>query len=52
MPRSTGGMEQLVPPSKDALHRRRFALKTHHEPLNRLLLLVRLHLNGLDDQTA
>lgn len=51
MPLSTGGLEQLARPIKDALHRRRFALK-NRERLNRLLLLMQLHLNGLDDQTA
>jgi hypothetical protein len=51
MPLSTGGLEQLARPVKDALYRRRFALK-NRERLNRLLLLMRLHLNGQDDQTA
>lgn len=51
MPLSTGGLEQLARPVKDALYRRRFALK-NRERLNRLLLLMQLHLNGLDRQTA
>lgn len=51
MPLSTGGLEQLARPVKDALYRRRFALK-NRERLNRLLMLMQLHLNGLDDQTA
>ena len=50
-PLGTGGLEQLVRPIKDSLHRRRFALK-NRERLNRLLPLMRLHRNGLDDQTA
>ena len=51
MPLSTGGLEQPVRPIKDALHRRRFALK-NRERLNRLLLLMQLHLHGWDEQTA
>jgi hypothetical protein len=50
MPLSTGGLEQLARPVKDAIYRRRFALK-NRERLNRLLLM-QLHLNGLDSQTA
>ena len=51
MPLSTGGLEQLARPVKDAIYRRRFALK-NRERLNRLLLLMQLHLNALDSQTA
>ncbi len=52
-PLSTGGLEQLARPVKDAIYRRRFALK-NRKRLNRLLmlLLMQLHLNGLDSQTA
>jgi len=51
LPLSTGGLEQLARPVKDAIYRRRFALK-NRERLNRLLLLMQLHLNALDSQTA
>jgi hypothetical protein len=51
MPLSTGGLEQLARPVKDAIHRRRFALK-NRERLNRLLMLMQLHVNGQDDRTA
>lgn len=51
MPLSTGGLEQLARPVKDTIYRRRFALK-NRKRLNRLLLLMQLHLNGLDSQTA
>jgi hypothetical protein len=51
IPLSIRRLEQLVRPIKDALYRRRLALK-NRERLNRLLQLMQLRLNGLDDQTT
>ena len=48
MPLTTAALEQLTRPIIVALHRRRYALK-NRERLNRLLMLLRLHINGDDD---
>jgi hypothetical protein len=48
MPLTTAALEQLARPIAAALHRRRYALK-NRERLNRLLMLVQLHVNGQDD---
>jgi hypothetical protein len=50
MPLSTGGLEQLTRPIRDAIHQRRYVLK-NRERMNRLLMLMQLHANGLDSQT-
>ena len=48
MPLTTAALEQLTRPISVALHRRRYALK-NRERLNRLLMLLQLHINGEDD---
>jgi hypothetical protein len=48
MPLTTAALEQLTRPIASALHPRRYALK-NRERLNRLLLLMQLHINGDDD---
>jgi hypothetical protein len=50
-PLSTGGLEQLARPVKNAIYERRYVLK-NRERLNRLLLLLQLHVNGHDSQVA
>lgn len=50
MPLTTGGLDQLIRLIGKALHPRRYALK-NRERLNRLLMLMQLHANGLDSQT-
>ncbi len=47
-PLSTSPMDGLIGPVRDALHRRRYGLKNRART-NRLLLLMQLHANGLDD---
>lgn len=51
MPLSTGGLEQLARPVKNAIYDRRFVLK-NRERLNRLLMLMQLHVNGHDSQVT
>jgi len=48
MPLTTAALEQLTRPISAALYRRRYALK-NRERLNRLLMLLQLHINGEDD---
>jgi hypothetical protein len=48
MPLTTSALEQLARPIAAALHPRRYALK-NRERLNRLLMLLQLHVNGQDD---
>ncbi len=48
MPLTTAALEQLARPITAALHPRRYALK-NRERLNRLLMLLQLHVNGQDD---
>jgi len=48
MPLTTAALEQLTRPIIAALYRRRYALK-NRERLNRLLMLLQLHINGDDD---
>lgn len=48
MPLTTAALEQLTRPIAAALYPRRYALK-NRERLNRLLLLMQLHINGDDD---
>jgi Transposase, Mutator family len=48
MPLTTAALEQLTRPIAAALHPRRYALK-NRERLNRLLMLMQLHINGDDD---
>ena len=48
MPLTTAALEQLTRPIIAALYRRRYALK-NRERLNRLLMLLQLHVNGEDD---
>lgn len=48
MPLTTAALEQLTRPIAAALYPRRYALK-NRERLNRLLMLMQLHLNGDDD---
>lgn len=48
MPLTTAALEQLARPITAALYPRRYALK-NRERLNRLLMLVQLHVNGQDD---
>jgi hypothetical protein len=49
-PLSTGGLEQLTRPIRDAIHPRRYVLK-NRERMNRLLMLMQLHADGLDSHT-
>jgi hypothetical protein len=51
MPLTTAALEQLTRPLSAALYPRRYALK-NRERLNRLLMLMQLHLNGEDDLQA
>lgn len=48
MPLTSAALEQLTRPLAAALYPRRYALK-NRERLNRLLMLIQLHLNGGDD---
>jgi hypothetical protein len=48
MPLTTAALEQLARPIVAALYPRRYALK-NRERLNRLLMLLQLHINGDDD---
>jgi hypothetical protein len=51
MPLTTAALEQIIRPITTALHPRRYALK-NRERLNRLLMLLQLHINGQDDVQA
>jgi hypothetical protein len=51
MPLTTCALEQITRPIVAALHPRRYALK-NRERLNRLLMLLQLHVNGQDDVQA
>jgi hypothetical protein len=51
MPLTTSALEQLTRPLYAALYPRRYALK-NRERLNRLLMLMQLHINGEDDVQA
>jgi hypothetical protein len=51
MPLTTSALEQLTRPIYAALYPRRYALK-NRERLNRLLMLMQLHINGEDDVRA
>jgi hypothetical protein len=51
MPLTTSSLEQIARPIITALHPRRYALK-NRERLNRLLMLLQLHVNGQDDVQA
>jgi hypothetical protein len=51
MPLTTSALEQITRPVITALYPRRYALK-NRERLNRLLLLLQLHVNGDDDVQA
>jgi hypothetical protein len=51
MPLTTGSLEQRLRPIRDAIHPRRYALK-NRERTNRLLMLMQLHANGDDSETA
>jgi Transposase, Mutator family len=51
MPLTTAALEQLTRPISAALYPRRYALKNRHR-LNRLLMLMQLHINGDDDVQA
>lgn len=51
MPLTTSALEQLTRPIAAALYPRRYALK-NRERLNRLLMLMQLHINGDDDVQA
>jgi hypothetical protein len=51
MPLTTAALEQVTRPIVTALYPRRYALK-NRERLNRLLLLLQLHVNGEDDVQA
>jgi hypothetical protein len=51
MPLTTAALEQLTRPIAPALYPRRYAFK-NRERLNRLLLLMQLHINGDDDVQA
>jgi hypothetical protein len=51
MPLTTSALEQLTRPIASTLYPRRYALK-NRERLNRLLMLVQLHVNGDDDVQA
>jgi hypothetical protein len=48
MPLTTAALEQSTRPIYAALYPRRYALK-NRERLNRLLMLMQLHINGEDD---
>jgi hypothetical protein len=48
MPLTTAALEQITRPIVSALYPRRYALK-NRERLNRLLMLLQLHVNGEDD---
>ena len=51
MPLTTAALDQLTRPIVAALYPRRYALK-NRERLNRLLMLLQLHVNGHDDAQA
>jgi hypothetical protein len=51
MPLTTSALEQLTRPIASALYPRRYALK-NRERLDRLLMLMQLHINGDDDVQA
>jgi hypothetical protein len=51
MPLTTSALEQPTRPIAAALYPRRHALK-NRERLNRLLMLMQLHINGDDDVRA
>src|SRR5215210_2987491 len=51
MPLTTSALEQVTRPIVTALYPRRYALK-NRERLNRLLMLLQLHVNGDDDVQA
>jgi hypothetical protein len=51
MPLTTSALDQITKPIVTALHPRRYALK-NRERLNRLLMLLQLHINGDDDVQA
>ena len=51
MPLTTSALEQITRPIAAALYPRRYALK-NRERLNRLLMLLQLHINGDDDVQA
>jgi hypothetical protein len=51
MPLTTAALEQITRPITAALYPRRYALK-NRERLNRLLMLLQLHVNGDDDARA
>jgi hypothetical protein len=51
MPLTTSALEQLTRPIATALYPRRYALK-NRQRLNRLLMLMQLHINGDDDVQA
>jgi len=51
MPLTTAALEQVSRPITTALYPRRYALK-NRERLNRLLMLLQLHINGEDDVQA
>jgi len=51
MPRTTAALEQLSRPIVAALYPRRYGLR-NRERLNRLLMLLQLHVNGDDDVQA
>jgi hypothetical protein len=48
MPLTTSALEQITRPIVTALYPRRYGLK-NRERLNRLLMLLQLHVNGEDD---
>jgi hypothetical protein len=50
-PLTTSALEALCRPIRDAIHPRRYSFK-NRERLNRLLMLMALHQNGLDDELA
>src|SRR5680860_1885355 len=51
MPLTTAALDQITRPISAALYPRRYALK-NRERLNRLLMLLQLHINGDDDVQA
>jgi hypothetical protein len=51
MPLTTAALEQITRPIVAALYPRRYALK-NRERLNRMLMLLQLHINGDDDVRA
>ena len=51
MPLTTSALEQITRPIATALYPRRYALK-NRERLNRLLMLLQLHVNGEDNVQA